>query len=575
MSLNKNIDNSSNNLFTSINDFNYNYRNLLTDCNNNKNVILKVNPNIKSTGINFQGINLEDKKENCQFLTLNAHPDFSSLSLEELRYNDYSLNQPDFSSNLKADNINYNKESNNTLLNNDDKDNFFISRNNNYNLDINNKNEVLKFTNNEEIDEDNKDGIIPNEDFKIEMSDSYINNAKKNHNSLIFLNNTSNNIKSERLLFPGNFSDKISIMNEKKFNNSSYNPKAIFCENKNNYQNNLNDSRNLMNFFQSKTFNNQIGNNDTPFLNNNLCDNSFGINDGNNNDIIEENENNCSSINMNMNNDKNSLVINMDKNKKNKINIEINDNKINIKINDDINIDINSSNNSLSINTNNININSNKNSISINTSNNAINNKSNFQSINVVNSRKNKFINNCKNIFNNKDCNFRNFKFQSANDSQKKVSNIFSLINKDENYIKENDQIIHSSENKIIYERSNSYDKNLILKMNNLESNLMMNSLETSSEMIKVNFHLKEPYNLSFKLDIKKSITVLELKKRIYQSLAQLNKECISLNNNSFFLMKNYNFIKEFGRIDESIICDGDDIYIILKENIKKCQNEE
>jgi hypothetical protein len=562
MSLNNNTDNSSNNLFNSTNNFNFNYRNLSNDCNDNKNIILKVNPNIKSTGINFQGIRIEEINGNCQYLTLNAHPDFSSLSLEELRYNDYSLNQSDFASNLKTNNININKESNNVLLNNDDKDN--------NNLGISN---IIKFKNNEEIDEeideDNKDGFIPNEDFKMEMSDNYNNSAKKNDNSLILLNNTSNNIKSERLLYPENFPKKISIIKENKFNNSSYTPRAVFCENKKN----LNDSRNFMNFFHSKTFNDQIRNNDAPFLNNNLCNNSNRINDENDNDISEQNDNNGSSINMNMNNGKNSLVINMDKNKKNKINIEINDNKINIKINDDINIDINSNNSSLSINTNNININSKKNSISINTNNNAINNKSNFQSINVDNSRKNNFINSCKNIFNNKDFNIKNLKFQSVNDDQKKVSNIFSLINIDENYKNKNEQNIHSSENKNNYERSNSYEK--ILKMNNLESNLMMNSIEKSSEMIKVNMHLKEPYNLSFKLDIKKSITILELKKKIYQLLAQLNKEFISLNNNSFFLMKDYNFIKEFGRIDESNICDGDDIYIILKENIKKCQNEE
>ena len=554
MSLNNNTDNSSNNLFNSTNNFNFNYRNLSNDCNDKKNIILKVNPNIKSTGINFQGIKVEENNGNCQYLTLNAHPDFNSLSLEELRYNDYSLNQSGYASNLKTDNININKESNNFLLNSDDKDN--------NNLDINN---IITFKNNEEIDEeideDNKDGFIPNEDFKMEISDNYNNNEKKNQNSLILLNNTSNNINSARLLYPENLSKKISIMSENKFKNSSYNPKAVLCENKNN----LNDSRNFMNFFRSKTYNNQIGNNDTPFLNNYLCDNSNRINDGNDNDISEQNDNNGSSINMNMNNGKNSLVINLDKNKKNKINIEINDNKINIKINDDINIDINSSNNSLSINNNNININSNKNSLFINTNNNAINNKSNFQTINVATSRKDNFINNCKNIFNNNDFNIKNLKFQSINDDQKKVSNIFSLINFDQN--------IHTSENKINSERSNSYEK--ILKMNNLESNIMMNSFEKISEMIKVNMHLKGPYNLSFKLDIKKSITVLELKKRIYQLLAQLNKEFISLNDNSFFLMKDYNFIKEFGRIDESNICDGDDIYIILKENIKKCQNEE
>ena len=569
MSLNNNADNNSYNLFNNINNFSFNDRNLSNDDNTNKNIILNVNPNIKSTGINFQGIEIEDKNGKCQYLTLNAHPDFNSLSLEELRYNDYSLNLLDFQSNLKNDNINFNKGSNNFLLNSNDKDNLFISRNNN-NSDINMKNESFKFKNNEEIDEDDKDGIIPDENFIIEMSDNYNNNAKNNHNSLFHLSTLSSNFKSERLLYNDNYINKISNISESKFN--SYNPKAAFCEN-NNYRNesNLNDSRNIMNSLQPKAFINQLGNNDSSFMNNNIYGNSNKINDENDNEIIEQND---SSINMNMNNDKNSLVINMDKNKKNKINIEINDNKINIKINNDINIDINSSNNSLSISTNNININSNKNSISINTNNNVSNNKSNFQSINVVNSKNNNIINNCKNIINQKDYNINNLRYQSVNDNQKDVANIFSLINKDENYIKENDQIRHSTKNKIINERPSSYDKNLFFKMNNLESNKMMNSFENSSE-IKVNFHLKEPYNLSFKSNVKKNLSVLELKKRICQSLVQLNKECISLNSNSFFLMKNYNFIKEFGRIDESNICNGDDIYIILKENIKKCQNEE
>ena len=573
MSLNNNTDNNSINLFNNINNFSFNDRNLSNDDDTNKNIILNVNPNIKSAGINFQGIEIEDKNGKCQYLTLNAHPDFSSLSLEELRYNDYSLNLLDFQSNLKNDNLNFNKGSNNFLLNNNDKYNLFISGNNN-NSDINMKNESFKFKNNEEIDEDDKDGIIPDENFIIEMSDNYNNNAKNNRNSLFHLSTLSSNFKSERLLYNDNYINKISNISENKFNINSYNPKAAYCEN-NNYRNesNLNDSRNIMNSLQPKAFINQLGNNDSSFINNNIYGNSNKINDENDNDIIEQNDNG-SSINMNMNNDKNSLVINMDKNKKNKINIEINDNKINIKINNDINIDINSSNNSLSISTNNININSNKNSISINTNNNVSNNKSNFLSINVVNSKNNNIINNCKNIINQKDYNIRNLRYQSVNDTQKDVANIFSLINKDENYIKENEQIRNSTKNKIINERPSSYDKNLFFKMNNLESNKMMNSLENSSE-IKVNFHLKEPYNLSFKSNVNKNLSVLELKKRICQSLVQLNKECISLNSNSFFLMKNYNFIKEFGRIDESNICNGDDIYIILKENIKKCQNEE
>ena len=553
MSLYNNADNTSKNLFNSISNFNFNTRNLPIDSSTNKNIILKVNPNIKSSRINFHGIIIKDRGIDCQFLTLNALQDFSSLSLEELRYNDYSLNHPNI------DNIN-SKVNNSIILNNDDRNNLFISRNNN-NCDINNRNDVFGFINNEEIDEDNKDGIISNENFKIEMYDN--NNTKNNQNSLILLNNMSNNLNYERLSYPENYFNKISNMSENKMSIiNSYNPNTISYENKNNYdgEKNIKESINLMNSLQPKEFNNQKGNNDAPFLNNDLYDNSNKINEVNDNVNNEQNYNSDSSINMNMNNDKNSLVINIDKNKKNKINIEINDNKINIKINKDINIDINSNNNSLSINSNSIIINNNKNSISINTNNNFLAHKSNFQSINVVNSRKNDINNNCKNIIN--------------NEGQNKLNNIFSFIDEDENYIEEDEQVHHSSENKILFERPNSYDKNIIMKMNSLESNLKMNSFEKSSEIIKVNFYLKEPYNLSFQLNVKKNISIIELKKKICQWLIQLNKECISLDDNSFFLMKNYNFINEFGRIDESNICDGDDIYIILKENIKNCQNE-
>jgi hypothetical protein len=210
MSLNNNIDNNSNYLFNSAINFSFNDRNLSVNDNTNKNIILKVNPKIKSTGINFQGINIEERNGNCQYLTLNAHPDFSSLSLEELRYNDYSLNLLDFQSNLKNDNINFNQESNNILSNSNDKDNLFISRNNNDNLDISMKNEALKFKNNEEINEDDKNGIIPDENFIIEMSDNYHNNSKNNQNSLIHISNISSNLKSERLLYNDNYTNNIS-----------------------------------------------------------------------------------------------------------------------------------------------------------------------------------------------------------------------------------------------------------------------------------------------------------------------------------------------------------------------------
>ena len=36
--------------------------------------------------------------------------------------------------------------------------------------------------------------------------------------------------------------------------------------------------------------------------------------------------------------------------------------------------------------------------------------------------------------------------------------------------------------------------------------------------------------------------------------------------------MKNYAFIHEFGNVGDSILSDGDDVYIILNESMDKCQ---
>ena len=36
--------------------------------------------------------------------------------------------------------------------------------------------------------------------------------------------------------------------------------------------------------------------------------------------------------------------------------------------------------------------------------------------------------------------------------------------------------------------------------------------------------------------------------------------------------MKNYSFIQEFGTIGDTILSDGDNVYIILKESMNKAQ---
>ena len=61
----------------------------------------------------------------------------------------------------------------------------------------------------------------------------------------------------------------------------------------------------------------------------------------------------------------------------------------------------------------------------------------------------------------------------------------------------------------------------------------------------------------------------------ICEQLGKKNKIYSSLKPSSFCLMKNYSFIQEFGTVGDTILSDGDNIYIILKESMNKAQLNE
>ena len=66
---------------------------------------------------------------------------------------------------------------------------------------------------------------------------------------------------------------------------------------------------------------------------------------------------------------------------------------------------------------------------------------------------------------------------------------------------------------------------------------------------------------------------LFSLLNKSFESIKELG--AFTFKPNSFCLMKNYSFIQEFGTVGDTILSDGDNIYIILKDSMKKAQLNE
>ena len=341
-----------------------------------------------------------------------------------------------------------------------------------------------------------------------------------------------------------------------------------------------------------------------------LKNNSSGIfedfkkekkNDNENNEIKDNsnNENNSEDNKFNRSdyneNDKMSkdLVINMNKNKTNNINIEINDDKINIIINKMIKIDINSINNSLTINKHNININCSREKLIVNTNNNIKNHFVNLTSRNLNNEEFK--IKNKMSLFSNLNNNY-NLSSRSL-DNRKDYSNIFGLINSEKSNInifnedkKEDKKIeinkgfnnsqdnIKNNKNIKIFKpkripKLNIINKNSKALLNNNNSFIKkvnpkyIKEESNKEEILKINCHVIKPYKVSFSLDIEIYTKISQLKKLIFEELIKKNNNFKIFNITSFYLMKDYTFIKESGIVNESNLSNEDDIYIVFKND--------
>ena len=122
-------------------------------------------------------------------------------------------------------------------------------------------------------------------------------------------------------------------------------------------------------------------------------------------------------------------------------------------------------------------------------------------------------------------------------------------------------------ESKVLTNLENSFSKKLSM---NTSSNLKNNK-----KKIVIRCQITEPHKASFTVLVGKKVEISKLKKTIAEQLSKKHKVYSSLKPSSFCLMKNYSFITEYGTVGDSILSDGDNIYIILKDSMTKCQLNE
>jgi len=170
--------------------------------------------------------------------------------------------------------------------------------------------------------------------------------------------------------------------------------------------------------------------------------------------------------------------------------------------------------------------------------------------------------------------NYRNlerFRNEIYRDNTRKISDLY-----DKNY-----------RTNLELRKSHSYDPILSGEssskfLNNLESGVNNLLLERKSDQSDfrdnyiINVVLQDPIKFSTKITIMKNKTVCSLKKIIADELSQKNPSLFrKLNEDNFFLFKNYAIIRENCDIETAKISNGDTIYILLNERLEKIKMKE
>ena len=167
-----------------------------------------------------------------------------------------------------------------------------------------------------------------------------------------------------------------------------------------------------------------------------------------------------------------------------------------------------------------------------------------------------------------------------------KLSNLFTRLYKSfdiNNYNDDNGNNDNIDNNRINFRGYSSKDQSKIKvpenSLNEGKTIFHQHQSKDSEEKlddknIKINCGIMEPKKKTFSINISRSNDISYLKLLICLQLNR-NDNFYFLKTNSFCLLKNYCFIKETGTVEDCGIKDGDNIYIILKNIMRKYVDKE
>ena len=502
---------NNNNTLTSIFLRNNNHLNLFKNINTNLN---SISPNISvPTSNSSSSSNENDNGFRLELPFFRNNNNFSVFQNFERQNNDgeqinVPINQISMKDQRKNDEIFKNIFLPKTINNN--INNEFLSRNTLFNINSDNTFDIKNNIRNTNIFDNNVCANIENNsNYKIETL--FGNNKKK-------INMSDNNIFNNQKggLFQNNF--KLNKNPFLSMNNKIDNPFDIHNKVENPFNLSPNINENPLDYLKSKTglFNPFIlpnsSNNSNPFtylLNNN--DNNNNKSDNPFNKFVSNKLENIPNTPFNnSNNDINNNIEN---------NIFLNDNN-----NYSYKLNMNNQRNPV-FNSNESNRNNNNNNLQI-----SLSSKNNFG---ISPSYKNNLIY-IKEYVNNDKKNIKVFKYES--DSSDISNNLEKAIftHLENNYDKKEEKIIHNTDN------------------------------------IELKCQINEPKKVSFTVQIGKKEEISVLKRKICEQLKNADNTYNKIEEYSFCFMKNYCFIEESGKICGDLFSDCDNVFIIIKEIMKK-----
>lgn len=121
-----------------------------------------------------------------------------------------------------------------------------------------------------------------------------------------------------------------------------------------------------------------------------------------------------------------------------------------------------------------------------------------------------------------------------------------------------------------IYKNIEIINEKTINEINKFIEDINNEIKNNKKKRITIKCQIDQPKRASFTIIIGKKVEISKLRSTICEQLKKKNKIYNNLKLNGFCLMKNHTFLPETGLVEQTNISDGDEIFIVLKDTIKK-----